>query len=134
MTSRPAAGENHAPGCGCGCAAGASTATATAEQVRETVRAKYAAAAQAAAAGVATGPESNGGPVTFSVVAIGAHTMLLLAEMSAETIPVRTWFHSDDRIPWAWQCAQAGRRAPQWLPENHLTLNVRRESESRPTG
>jgi arsenite methyltransferase len=42
-------GENHAPGCGC--AAGATSATATTEQVRETVREKYAAAAQAAAAG-----------------------------------------------------------------------------------
>jgi arsenite methyltransferase len=36
---------------GCGCAAGATTATATTEQVRETVREKYAAAAMAAAAG-----------------------------------------------------------------------------------
>jgi arsenite methyltransferase len=49
-------GDSH--GSGCGCSAGASTdpgATATAEQVRETVREKYAAAAQAASAGVAAG-------------------------------------------------------------------------------
>jgi len=49
-------GDRH--GSGCGCSAGASTvpgATATVEQVRETVREKYAAAAQAASAGGAAG-------------------------------------------------------------------------------
>ena len=49
-------GDRH--GSGCGCSAGASTvpgATATVEQVRETVREKYAAAAQAASAGAAAG-------------------------------------------------------------------------------
>ena len=49
-------GDRH--GSGCGCSAGASTvpgATATAEQARETVREKYAAAAQAASAGAAAG-------------------------------------------------------------------------------
>ena len=50
-------GESHASG-SCGCSAGAGqastiTATATVEQVRETVRAKYASAATAAASGAA---------------------------------------------------------------------------------
>ena len=50
-------GDRH--GSGCGCSAGSvhvlTAATATVEQVRETVREKYAAAAQAAAAGAAAG-------------------------------------------------------------------------------
>ena len=65
-------GDRHSSGCGC--SAGASTvpgATATVEQVRETVREKYAAAAQAASAGSSRRmlqPGRYHGRVRFGVV------------------------------------------------------------------
>jgi arsenite methyltransferase len=64
-------GDSH--GSGCGCSAGPSTvpgATATAEQVRETVRAKYASAATAAASGATRcGPAEDAGVFGASLYA-----------------------------------------------------------------
>jgi arsenite methyltransferase len=68
-------GETHAAGCGC--AAGASTALAGTEQVRETVREKYAAAAKAAAAGLDSGwctPADGTGAFGSNLYADGGET------------------------------------------------------------
>jgi arsenite methyltransferase len=66
-------GDSHASGCGCSAGsvqASTITATATVEQVRETVREKYASAASAAAAGAACcGPAEDAGVFGASLYA-----------------------------------------------------------------
>jgi arsenite methyltransferase len=66
-------GDSHATGCGCSAGSGQTstiTATATVEQVRETVRAKYASAATAAASGAACcGPAEDAGVFGASLYA-----------------------------------------------------------------